>query len=64
MATPVWVDLLRAFGLVLILEGLWPFLSPPRWRGAALRIAALEDRSLRLFGLAMMICGVVVLQLA
>lgn len=64
MSTPAWVDLLRAFGLVLVLEGLWPFLSPRRWRGAAVRIAALEDRSLRVFGLAMMICGLVVLQLA
>jgi uncharacterized protein YjeT (DUF2065 family) len=63
METPMWQDLVRAFALVLVLEGLWPFLSPPRWRQALLRVASLDDRLLRLFGLASMICGVVVLQL-
>jgi len=62
MDTPLWHDLVRAFGLVLVLEGLWPFLSPVRWRGALLRVSSLDDRMLRGFGLAMMICGVIVLQ--
>ncbi|MGH8443549.1 MAG: DUF2065 domain-containing protein [Nevskiaceae bacterium] len=64
MDTPLWHDLVRAFGLVLVLEGAWPFLSPARWRNALLRISSLDDRLLRSFGLAMMICGVVVLQVA
>lgn len=63
METPLWQDLARAFGLVLVLEGLWPFLSPQRWRDAMLRVATLEDRMLRSFGLAAMICGLVILQL-
>lgn len=62
MDTPLWHDLVRAFGLVLVLEGLWPFLSPVRWRNALLRVSSLDDRMLRGFGLAMMICGVIVLQ--
>lgn len=62
MDTPLWHDLVRAFGLVLVLEGLWPFLSPSRWRSAILRVSSLDDRMLRAFGLAMMICGVIVLQ--
>ena len=62
METPLWHDLVRAFGLVLVLEGLWPFLSPARWRSALLRVSSLDDRMLRGFGLAMMICGVIVLQ--
>ena len=62
MDTPLWHDLVRAFGLVLVLEGLWPFLSPARWRTALLRVSSLDDRMLRGFGLAMMICGVIVLQ--
>jgi hypothetical protein len=62
MDTPLWHDLVRAFGLVLVLEGLWPFLSPARWRSALLRVSSLDDRMLRGFGLAMMICGVIVLQ--
>jgi uncharacterized protein len=63
MDAPLWQDLVRALALVLVLEGLWPFLSPARWRGALLRIISLEDRVLRSFGLASMICGLVVLQL-
>ncbi len=62
MDTPLWHDLVRAFGLVLVLEGLWPFLAPARWRAAILRVSSLDDRVLRTFALAMMICGVVVLQ--
>ena len=63
MDAPVWQDVVRAFGLVLVLEGVWPFLSPPRWRQALLRVASLDDRLLRLFGLGSMICGVLILQL-
>jgi hypothetical protein len=62
MDTPLWHDLVRAFGLVLVLEGVWPFLAPTRWRSAILRVSSLDDRMLRGFGLAMMICGVIVLQ--
>jgi uncharacterized protein len=64
MDTPAWQDLVRAFALVMVLEGLWPFLSPARWRAAMLRVGSLDDRMLRTFGLASMICGLIVLQLA
>lgn len=64
MDAPLWQDLVRAFGLVLVLEGVLPFLSPGRWRAAMLRVAGLEDRVLRAFGLASMICGLIVLQLS
>jgi uncharacterized protein len=63
METPVWQDLVRAFALVMVIEGLWPFLSPMRWRSAMLRVSQLDDRMLRSFGLASMICGLIVLQL-
>ena len=59
----MWQDLARALGLVLVLEGLWPFISPARWRAAMTRIAQLDDRMLRSFGLGSMICGLIVLQL-
>ena len=62
METPLWQDLARAFGLVLVIEGLWPFLAPARWRNAMLRVSSLDDRMLRSFGLASMICGLIVLQ--
>lgn len=64
MDAPQWQDLARAFGLLLVFEGLWPFLGPARWRAALLRMCALDDRLLRTFGLVAMIGGLVVLQLA
>lgn len=63
MNAPDWQDLVRAFALVLVLEGIWPFMAPTRWRAALLRITSLDDRVLRSFGLGSMICGLVVLQL-
>ena len=63
METPLWQDFARAFGLVMIIEGLWPFLSPGRWRDAMLRVSTLDERMLRSVGLASMICGLVLLQL-
>lgn len=62
MEAPLWQDLARALALVMVIEGLWPFLSPARWRSAMLRVSTLDDRLLRSFGLAIMICGLVVLQ--
>ncbi|MCI0749953.1 MAG: DUF2065 domain-containing protein [Nevskiales bacterium] len=58
-----WQDLARAFALMLVLEGLWPFLSPPRWRTVIQRVSLLEDRALRTFGLVCMVGGLLVLQL-
>lgn len=59
-----WDDLARALALVLVLEGLGPFLVPARWREMFLRISTLDDRSLRTMGLVMMVAGLLVLQFA
>lgn len=59
----VWTDLLRALALVLVLEGILPFLMPARWRETILRIASLNDRMLRLIGITTMTMGLVLLQL-
>jgi hypothetical protein len=60
----VWTDLIRAVALLLVLEGLLPFLVPARWREYLLRIAALNDRVLRFIGLTSMTVGLIILQLA
>lgn len=60
---PIWIDLLRALALVLVLEGILPFLLPARWRETMLRIASLNDRLLRLIGITSMTLGLVLLQL-
>lgn len=57
----MWNELLAAFGLMLVLEGILPFLSPGSLRHTLLRMTQLEDRVLRLAGLASMGLGLVVL---
>jgi uncharacterized protein len=59
----MWTDLLRAFALLLVLEGILPFAMPGRWRENLLRVASLNDRVLRLIGLSSMTIGLVILQL-
>ncbi len=57
----MWNELLAAFGLMLVLEGMLPFLSPESFRKTLQRMAQLENRLLRLTGLASMGLGLVVL---
>ncbi len=57
----MWDELLAAFGLMLVLEGILPFLSPGALRQTLLRLAQLEDRVLRFAGLASMLLGLLVL---
>jgi uncharacterized protein YjeT (DUF2065 family) len=57
----MWDDLLAAFGLMLVLEGILPFLSPRALRQTLLQMAKLEDRILRFAGLVSMALGLLVL---
>lgn len=57
----MWQDLLAAFALVLVLEGILPFLSPRQFRQTMLTASRLTDRNLRLLGLGSMFAGVVAL---
>jgi len=59
----MWDELLAAFGLMLVLEGILPFLSPSAFRQTLLRISQTEDRALRFTGLGCMGLGLVVLYL-
>ena len=56
-----WADLLAGLAFYLILEGLLPFLSPQRWRRSLAALAALDENRLRMFGLAAVIAGLVLL---
>lgn len=59
----MWQELLVAFSLVLVLEGIWPFLQPSSLRQALLRVAQQDDGALRLMGLISMVSGVALLYL-
>lgn len=56
-------DFLVALSLVLVIEGILPFLSPRRWRALAATIATVDDRTVRVVGLGSMISGIVLLYL-
>ncbi|MEA3276946.1 MAG: DUF2065 domain-containing protein [Pseudomonadota bacterium] len=59
----MWHDLLVAFSLLFVIEGVWPFLSPGGMRRALLKVAETDDRSLRVAGLISMLAGVLLLYL-
>jgi uncharacterized protein YjeT (DUF2065 family) len=57
----MWNDLLAAIGLLLVLEGILPFLSPNRVKRALSEISRLDNRTLRSAGLISMLIGLAVL---
>jgi len=56
-----WEDLFSAMALVLVIEGLLPFAAPGSLKKTLAGMLALEDRALRLMGLASMLLGLVIL---
>ena len=53
--------LLMAFALMLVLEGVFPFLAPSAWRETFRRLMQLTDGQIRFFGLTSMVVGVILL---
>ena len=52
---------LMAFALMLVIEGLLPFLAPTLCRETFRRITQMSDGQIRFFGLSSMIVGVLIL---
>lgn len=59
----MWDELLSAFALVLILEGILPFVSPAFWRDMMHQAGQLNDKQLRSVGAVCMLIGLVALYL-
>lgn len=59
----MWHDLGVALCLVLVIEGIIPFLYPRRWKELVVMLANVDDRTMRLTGLASMMLGTVLLYL-
>lgn len=55
--------LLTALALMLVIEGLLPFVSPPMWRQVFQRALQLTDGQIRFLGLSSMVAGLVALLL-
>jgi len=53
--------LFMAFALMLVLEGLLPFVVPQVWRDMFRRIIAMSDGQIRFFGLSSMLLGLILL---
>jgi uncharacterized protein len=54
-------NLLMAFALMLIIEGVLPFLLPTLWRDTFRRITEFTDGQIRFFGLSSMLVGLLIL---
>ena len=50
-----------ALGLVLVFEGLFPFISPSGWRRTFTRVLQMQDGQLRFFGLCSILGGLALL---
>jgi uncharacterized protein YjeT (DUF2065 family) len=56
-----WSDLLAAFALYLVLEGIMPFVNPPLMKRVMLSFVQSSDRHLRVGGLVSMLAGLALL---
>jgi uncharacterized protein YjeT (DUF2065 family) len=55
--------LLAALALMLVIEGVLPFVAPGLWRDTFRRVTELSDGQIRFIGLGSMLTGVVLLLL-
>jgi hypothetical protein len=55
----VWL----ALGMVLVIEGLLPFLSPTGWRTMFTQILQMQDGQIRFFGLISILLGLALIWL-
>ena len=59
----MWHELAIALCLVLVIEGITPFLYPRRWRALAMTLADVSDSAMRVAGLVSMLTGTLLLYL-
>ena len=57
----MWSELAVALCMVLVIEGILPFLSPRRWRSVAAMAGRVDDTTVRLLGLSSMVVGTTLL---
>ncbi|MFL0810400.1 MAG: DUF2065 domain-containing protein [Agarilytica sp.] len=53
----MWREFAQAICLMLVIEGIIPFLYPSRWRRLVATIATVDDRQLRIMGFVSMLIG-------
>ncbi|MDA8416223.1 MAG: DUF2065 domain-containing protein [Betaproteobacteria bacterium] len=55
--------LLRTLGLLLVLEGILPFLAPNGWRQTLARLSKLNDQQVRFIGVTAIVAGTLLFQM-
>ncbi len=53
----MWQEVGIAFSMLLVIEGIIPFLYPQRWKNLVQTLAQIDNRSMRIMGLASMLLG-------
>ena len=56
-----WDLLLAAFALLLVFEGLFPFINPQAWRKMFEQVLKMHDGQIRFFGMVSIAIGLVLL---
>lgn len=57
----MWNDLLVVIALVLVFEGVIPFLAPEKFRQAMAQLSQLSNQVIRIIGLVSMTLGIIFL---
>ncbi len=57
----MWHELAVALCLMLVIEGIIPFLAPQRWRKMLQMLDQIDDNTMRFIGLASMLAGTAIL---
>jgi uncharacterized protein YjeT (DUF2065 family) len=57
----LWNELAAALCMVLVIEGILPFLSPRRWRSVAEMAVRVDDLTVRMLGFTSMVIGTTLL---
>ena len=59
----MWEELWIAIALILVIEGIMPFLNPKGWRKTLRTVSEMDDNTLRTIGISSMTFGVILLYL-
>ena len=57
----MWATILTAIALLLVIEGIVPFLSPGFWREMMLRLSTRSDRVIRIMGFISLLGGAILM---
>ncbi len=59
----MWTEFLTALSLVLVIEGVMPFLNPNRFRDTMQTLIGMDNTSIRTVGFLSMLAGIILLYL-